>query len=129
MIFAFSPGSDGTGPERFVVSIPFTVAPGRVLNTLAAPIVQKMDASMLKFEKLHHLYSLTFGPYATLQEAETGLGRVASALLWTSLSQEVGIQYAKERKEPTILPSPSPIRSKNRVLCRSRSIPTSSSGR
>ncbi len=109
MIFAFSPGSEGIGPERYVVSIPFTVAPGRVLNKSANPIIQKMGASTVKLEKLHHLHYLTFGPYATLQRAETGLGNVAAALLWTSLNQEVGIQYAKERKDPIILPDPSPI--------------------
>lgn len=109
MIFAFSPGSEGSGSERYVASIPFTVAPGCALNTPATPIIHTVVDSTLKLEKLHHLYSLTFGPYATPQEAEGGLISVAAALLWTSLSQGVGIQYAKESREPTFLQEPSPI--------------------
>lgn len=109
MIFAFSPGSDGSGPERYMVSIPFTVAPGYAINMPATPVIRATAESTPMLEKLHHLYSLKFGPYAMLEDAEDGLSEVAAALLWVSLSQGVGIKYAKDRRDPTVFQESSPI--------------------
>jgi len=109
MLFAFSAGSVGTGPDRFVASVPFVVAPGATLNTPVDPVSRSVNDSSLTLERLQLLYSLTLGPFATEREALSGLDTVGAALLWASLVLGVGVQYAKERKPATLFDAPQPV--------------------
>lgn len=111
MLFTFSAGSVGTGPDRYVACVPFVVAPGATLNTPVDPVSHSVGDSILKLtlEKLQLLYSLTLGPFPTEREALSGLDTVEAALLWASLALGVGVQYARERKPATLFDAPRPV--------------------
>lgn len=106
MIFALSPGSEGAGPDRHVVSVPFVIAPGAAIDPLANPVERIMGTSSLKLEKLQLLHSLTLGPFNSEVEAVRGLDRLGVALLWASLSHGIGIRYAHLRGTVTLLDTP-----------------------
>lgn len=109
MIFAISPGSEGLGPERYVASLPFVVAPGATLSPFDTPISSSIGALSLRVEKLHHFYILSFGPFPTAKEATTAVTKLGIALLWLSLAHGVGIQYSKELGEVRIFEAPKPV--------------------
>jgi len=69
MIFAFSPGSEGSGTERYVASLPFVVAPGTTIGPFDAPVASSWKSLNLRVKKLHHIYALTCGPFTTEAEA------------------------------------------------------------
>ncbi len=95
MIFAFSPGSDGSGPERYVAYLPFVLAPGASLGPLESPVNSTQGSFNLKLEKLHHLYTLSSGPFASADAGVAHLDELRACLLWLSLSYRVGVSYSK----------------------------------
>jgi hypothetical protein len=94
MYFALSPGSNGTGPDRFVASIPFVLSPGSALQLSEDPTCHIDGGEELKIEKLEERYLASIGPYTSMLDAERGLQRLTAALLWSSLKLNVGVRYS-----------------------------------
>jgi hypothetical protein len=109
MIFAISPGSDGSGPERYVAYLPFVLAPGANLAQIDRPVAPTHGSSNLKLEKLHHLYALSSGPFASEDAAVLHLDRLRASLLWLSLTSGVGISYSKIRGSLKLFEAPQPV--------------------
>ena len=109
MIFAVGPGSEGFGPERYVASIPFVVAPGVVINSSGEELLRPMGTTKLQLDKLQLIHSLTLGPFATEFEASSALERLGAALLWSSLTLGIGIQYSHQQGAVTLFESPQSI--------------------
>ena len=95
MLFAISRGSDGSGAERYVVYVPFTLAPGASLATLERPAVSSGLGYQLTLEKLQYLYALSLGPFASLEEANSYIGKARASLLWLSLKFNCGVSYPR----------------------------------
>ncbi|MGZ8270769.1 MAG: hypothetical protein ACXW1T_06155 [Methylophilus sp.] len=96
MIFAVSPGSQGSGKVRFVASIPFILSPGRQLQ-FAENAVHTLDTDTeVKLEKLQLRYLVSIGPFLTEPEAKNGLERLNAALLWSALELDFGLKYPSE---------------------------------
>ena len=96
MIFAISPGSEGSGDERYVVYLPFVLAPGADLNPFDGPVSVPAGMRTLKLEKLQHLYALSLGPFNSMGEAAEHVTRLRASLLWLSLQSSVGISYSRQ---------------------------------
>jgi hypothetical protein len=109
MIFAVSPGSDGSGVERYVAYLPFVLAPGANLAPIDRPIASTHGSSNLKLEKLHHLYVLSSGPFASEDAAAVHLEHLRSSLLWLSLTCGVGVSYSKIHGSLTLFEVPQPV--------------------
>lgn len=95
MLFAFSKGSNGNGSDRFVLYIPFTIPPGRKIDFPKKEIKKDIKGYSICLEKLTYIYSITIGPFNTIDEAYQFFPKLCSSLLWTSLKLEAGIIYPK----------------------------------
>ena len=95
MLFAISPGSEGTGQDRFSAYVPFVLQPGRNLVPLDSPITKEFGPDKLLLEPLHHSYAVSLGPFQTVSAAERNLCKLQAALLWVSLKYRVGLRYSK----------------------------------
>jgi hypothetical protein len=63
----------------------------------------------LVLEKLQHLYSLSSGPFPSLEAAAIRLEELQASLLWLSLTRQVGVSYSKTLGEVTLYDSPKPL--------------------
>lgn len=90
MIFAISPGSDGSGLERYIAYLPFVLAPGANLASMDGPVASPQGSFSLKLEQLHHRYTLSSGPFASEEAAAAHLDQLRACLLWLSLRHGVG---------------------------------------
>ncbi|MCA3887338.1 MAG: hypothetical protein IOC38_20050 [Burkholderia sp.] len=106
---SFSPGTDGTGPERYVASLPFELSSGSVVQLPENAPAQVGLGGSLKFERLHHLYALSLGSFPSPEEAETGLVNLKAAALWCAIEFGVGLRYAAGVQSPTLFEAPIPI--------------------
>jgi hypothetical protein len=106
MLFAISRGSDGSGAERYVVYVPFTLAPGASLGALERPAVSSGPGYQLTLEKLQYLYALSLGPFASLEEASSYIGKARASLLWLSLKFNCGVSYPKALSDVNLLDQP-----------------------
>ena len=79
MILAISPGSEGSGSDRFVASIPFSLSPGSTLQLTNAEAKSFGRSEYVKLEKLQLGYLASIGAYDTEEAAELGLKRLNSA--------------------------------------------------
>lgn len=109
MLFAISAGSDGSGLERFVASIPFVLSPGSTLQLAETAIHSFEDGGQVKLEKLQLRYAASVGPYASEAEAQFGLQKLTAALLWSALEFNVGLRYPGERGLVHLHEQPIPI--------------------
>jgi hypothetical protein len=109
MIFAVSPGSDGSGEERYVAYLPFVLAPGANLASLESPVVSTQGSYNLKLEKLHHLYALSSGSFVSEDAATAHLDQLRACLLWLSLNFGVGVSYSKTVGRLTLFEAPVPV--------------------
>lgn len=116
MIFAVSPGTEGSGPERYVASLPFVIAPGATLGTFDPPVSSTIGLLNLSVEKLHHIYTLNCGPFQTEAEASNAVSKLGIALLWFSLTHGVGVQYSKELGNATFFGAPLPIPESEHIM-------------
>lgn len=108
MLFAISRGSDGSGAERYVVYVPFTLAPGASLGTLERPAVSSGPGYQLTLEKMQYLYAISLGPFGSPEEASSYVGKARACLLWLSLKFNCGVSYPKALSEVTLLDQPIP---------------------
>lgn len=109
MLLAISAGSDGSGQERFVASIPFVLSPGSTLQLSETAIHSFEGGGQVKLEKLQLRYSASVGPYVSEAEAQFGLQRLTAALLWSALEFNVGLRYPSERGLVHLHEQPMPI--------------------
>lgn len=109
MLFAISAGSDGSGDDRFVASIPFVLSPGNTLQLAETALYSFEGGDHVKLEKLQLRYLASVGPYASEAEAELGLQKLISALLWSALEFSVGLRYPSERGAVHFHEQPLPI--------------------
>jgi hypothetical protein len=119
MLFAVSIGSDGTGPERYALYLPFILSPGRdiaVEETVSFPL---MDYTA-QLEKLHQFYAISVGPFSRAELAKEHTAQIKAALLWLSLKDRIGISYSKRMSDITFYDGPVEIseRSNLRELAR-----------
>ena len=106
MIFAMSVGSEGKGSERYMVYIPFVLAPGRELGEIEGLVQFPFGKYTAKLEKLQNLYAISVGPFKNQDEARDYIPHVTSALLWLSLAYQLGISYPKQLSSPKIYDKP-----------------------
>ena len=109
MIFAISPGSDGSGPERYIAYLPFVLAPGANLASMDGPVTSTQGTFSLKLEQLHHYYTLSSGPFASEEAAVAHFDQLRACLLWLSLRHGVGISYSKILGNLNLLDLPRPV--------------------
>jgi len=109
MIFAASIGSDGSGQERYVSYFPFVLAPGADLAAIDGSASSTHGAATLRLEKLHHLYAISFGPFASVETATASLDRLRAAFLWLSLSCGVGVSYSRVVGDLTVFDTPKSV--------------------
>ena len=64
-----SVGSDGKGSERYMVYIPFVLAPGRELCEIQGLVQFTFGKYKAKLEKLQNLYAISVGPFNNEEEA------------------------------------------------------------
>jgi hypothetical protein len=95
LIFAVSVGSDGKGIERFVLYLPFSFAPGRIIGPIDSSISHCAGGYEARVEKLVNFYALTIGVFRTESDALNFFPKLRSSLLWASLKDSVGISFPK----------------------------------
>jgi hypothetical protein len=95
VIFAISVGSDGTGVDRFVLYVPFELAPGCKISRIDPSVSHNLCGYDLRFEELTHFCALTVGPFNTEDAAREFFSKLRSGLLWASLKNKAGIGYRK----------------------------------
>ena len=108
MLFAMSRGSDGSAAERYVVYVPFTLAPGASLGTLERPAVSSQHGYQVTVEKLQYLYAISLGPFASVEEARSHVAKARASLLWLSLKFKCGVSYPKALSDVELLDQPIP---------------------
>lgn len=106
MLFAMSVGSDGKGSERYMVYVPFVIAPNRELGEIQGLVQFPFGKYTAKLEKLQNLYAISVGPFNNAEEAHDYIPHVTSALLWLSLSYKLGISYPKQLSSPKMYDKP-----------------------
>ena len=109
MLFAISIGSDGSGPERFVLYVPFSVPPGRQISPIDTSTAYKIAGYDVHLEKLTYFYALTIGPFDTEEAARQFFPKLRSSLLWVSLKYKVGISYPRSITDVTLTETPTPV--------------------
>ena len=109
MLLALSPGSNGTGGDRFTASIPFVLSPGNTLQFSGDSTCHLEGGVELKIEKLEQRYLASIGPYSSTMDAERGLQRLTAALLWSSLELNVGVRYSSARGLVSLFEVPIPV--------------------
>ncbi len=109
MIFAISPGSEGSGHERYVAYLPFVLAPGANIAPIEYPVTSTQGSFNLKLEKLHHHYALSSGPFPSEDAAAAHLDQLRASLLWLSLSYGVGVSYSKIIGDLELFGAPQPV--------------------
>jgi hypothetical protein len=115
VIFAISIGSEGSGLERFVLYVPFVVAPGRQISGIDTSGSYRVAGYDVCLEKLTNIYALTIGPFETEQEARQFFPKLRAALLWVSLKHNVGINYPRSVTDVTLIEGPTPVPDKGMV--------------
>lgn len=95
MLFAISRGSDGSGAERYVVYVPFTLAPGVSLQALDRPAVLPGPGYQLTLERLQYLHAIMLGTFGSPEEARSYVNKARASLLWLSLKFNCGVSYPK----------------------------------
>ena len=115
MLFAISPGSTGSGRERYVASVPFVLPGDRVIQ-VSEPFTSELPGGeVLTLERLQLRYTLSLGSYSTPSGAEAALGKLTAALLWAALACQTSLRYPAERgevqlhTEPMQMPSSEPM--------------------
>ena len=106
---SFSPGSTGSGPERYVASLPFELSPGSLVQLPKDVPNQTGLNGSLKLERLHHIYSLSLGPFPSPLDAEVGLANLRAAALWCAIEFGVGLRYPAGTQGATLFDAPIPI--------------------
>lgn len=109
LIFAVSPGSDGTGPSRYVIYLPFVLAPGATVSSLERTASVAISSHTLTVEKLEQHYAASLGPFSSREEAAPHLARLCGSLLWLSLRFNLGIRYSKTLSDVKMYDEPMPI--------------------
>lgn len=113
MLFAFSIGSAGTGSERFVLYVPFSLSPGKEISNIDPSETYEVNGHSLRLEKLNHFYALSIGPFDTEDEARRFFPKLWSCFLWISLKDLTGISYPKSLSDVTIFDQPIPVPEEN----------------
>lgn len=115
MLFPISPGSTGSGPERYVASVPF-ILPGDRLIQVPEPFMSELPSGeVLTLERLQLRYTLSLGSYPTPGQAAKALDKLTAALLWAALACQTSLRYPVERgavqlhKQPMQMPSSEPM--------------------
>ncbi len=109
MLFAFSLGSDGFGPDRFTLYLPFSLSAGREISSIDSAVVHQVGGVQLRLERLVNFYALTAESFQTEKAAEDFFPKLRSALLWASLKETMGISYPTELTSVTLYQTPIPI--------------------
>lgn len=115
MLFAVSPGTAGSGSERFVAFLPFWLSPGSLLQLPDGVRVAAGPGGKLSIERLHHLYAATLGPFSTAAEAEEGLNALRTAVLWCAMEFSIGLRYPVQAssvelfEQPYVIPPTQPM--------------------
>jgi len=109
VLFAISRGSDGSGTERYVVYVPFTLAPGASLGALEGPAVSTGSGYQLRVEKLQTLNAISLGPFSSVAEARSYIAKARACLLWVSLKFNCGVSYPKDLSEVVLLDESIPM--------------------
>lgn len=112
MIFTISIGSSGSGKERYTLYFPFVLSPGRELET---PLLFPLDSQTLRLEKYNYLYAISAGPFNRQENARKYVSTVRAALLWLSLTHQLGISYPKDISEITYFKEPVELSDKSNL--------------
>lgn len=108
MIFAISRGSAGSGAERYVVYVPFTLASGVSLQALDRPTASPGPGYQLTLERLQHLHAITLEAFRSPEEARSYVNRARASLLWLSLKFNCGVSYPKALSDVELWDQPIP---------------------
>jgi hypothetical protein len=108
MIFAVSPGSDGSGSARYAAYLPFVLAPGANLPPIEAPVEVTRGSISFRLERLHHIYALSSRSFPSEDAAAASLDELRASLLWASLRFGVGVSYSRTLSEVTLFEEPKP---------------------
>ncbi|MDY0167732.1 MAG: hypothetical protein RBS80_14385 [Thermoguttaceae bacterium] len=106
MLFSISPGTTGSGDERYVATLPFWLSPGSILQLPEGASVVNGATGRLTVERLHHLYSASLGPFPTAAEAEQGLAQLKAAVLWCAIEFGTGVRYPGKNEAATLFAEP-----------------------
>lgn len=109
MFASLSPGSSGNGPDRYLASIPFVLAPGSELQLTKEATRHIAGGVRINLEKLQLRYCASHGPFTDEAQAEAGMQRLSAALLWAALELNIGLQYPTERGFVQLCEVPIPI--------------------
>ena len=109
MIYAFSVGSNGSGPDRFGLYVPFIMSPGREISSIDKEIKHDIKGYKVSLEKLTNFYAITVGDFNSIDEAHRFFPKLCSSLLWASLKFKAGISYPKVITEINLEDNPTPI--------------------
>ncbi len=106
MIFAISPGSSGSGHDRYTAYLPFVMAPGAALVPFDAPVKNDQGSYTLRLEKLQNLYAISSGEFQSPEAAAAGLDELRASLLWVSLQHGAGVSYSRSCQDVNMFDAP-----------------------
>ena len=95
MLFSWSVGSNGSGPDRFVLYVPFTVSLGCEISSIDREMEHNIEGYKIGLEKLTNFYAITVGEFNSIDEAHRFFPKLCSSFLWASLKLKAGISYPK----------------------------------
>lgn len=106
MLFAVSPGSVGSGDERYIAYLPFVLSPGAKFQSVDGPVKQKVGDLDLKLEKFQTFYAISSGPCPSTARAAEHLDDLRASLLWLSLKRGMGVSYSRSVENLTLFDTP-----------------------
>src|SRR5262245_60294076 len=109
LLFSIAVGSEGTGESRYVLYLPFVLAPGATLAGLDRMASVGVASHTLTLEKLERHYAISVGPFFSREEAASYFPRLRGSLLWLSLKFNLGIGASKVLSEVALYENPIPI--------------------
>lgn len=115
MIFSLSIGSQGSGQERYVLYLPFSLSPGRNISPLDKATIFTVADKEVKIEKLTNFYAVSIGPFDSEEEANNYLTTLHAGLLWVSLKDTVGISFPQTLSSVDYFDEAKPVLDNNNI--------------
>lgn len=109
MLFSWSIGSSGSGSDRFILYVPFTVSLGCEISSIDGEMEHNINGYKVRIEKLTNFYAITIGEFNSIDEAHQFFPKLCSSFLWASLKIKAGINYPNMITEIKLEENSTPI--------------------
>lgn len=88
-----------SGPNRFILHVPFRLAPGRIISNLDPKVSREIYGLNLEFKSIGNHYVLKVRSFDSDELAREFFPKIESGLLWLALKNTTGVEYPRTFSE------------------------------